>query len=67
MFGRNLNLKTITANVKKWKELGTVQDCHKGTQVDQNQDAVQKIEIKSFRSLTRSVKCPFGESHLLLL
>ena len=30
MFGRDLNLKTITANVKKWKELGTVQDCHKG-------------------------------------
>ena len=28
-FGRDVNLKTITANVKKLKELGTVQDCHK--------------------------------------
>ena len=29
-FGRKVNLKTITANVKKWKESGSVQDCHKG-------------------------------------
>ena len=65
-FGREVNLLTISATMKKWKAVGSIQNQHKGNsgrkksaRSQENQDKISRSSCKTIRSLSEGL-------HLLL-